>query len=143
MEDKARRRGHDENQASGLAEHGQPGGVAFVRATEARRVDDLQRRPGDLLRVVDFAKLLDPRLGDRGHGALSQMSLPRIGLHAGKPLEQRALAGTLVAYETDLHGVFLGGIFGFQISDFRFRIWDWGSGSGTGDSGFPNLKSEI
>ena len=50
-----------QHQAAGLANLGQPGGIALVRAAQAGRVDQLQRGQRDLLGMIDRAELFDPR----------------------------------------------------------------------------------
>ncbi len=95
--------GHDEHQAAGLADHRHSGGVAFVRPAEARRIDQFDGRHGDLFGVIDLAELFDPRIRDRRHGALPGMRHGRIGRYARQPMEQSALARSLITDQTDFH----------------------------------------
>ena len=55
--------------------------------------------------MVDLAERLDARVGDGGHGALAGVGQRRIGRHARQPVEQRALARSLIADQSDFHGL--------------------------------------
>ena len=61
----------DEHDAARLAERAELGGVAFVLAVQARRIDDFDGRLGDFFRIVDFAELGDARIGNGRHRALA------------------------------------------------------------------------
>ena len=95
--------GDDHHQAAGLANHRQPGGVALVRAAQARRIDQFDRRQGDLLGVIDLAELRDARLGDGRHRALAGVGQRGVGGHPAEPMEQRALARPLISDQSDFH----------------------------------------
>ncbi len=94
-----------------------------MRAAEAGRIDQLERGDRHFLGVINLAERLDARLGHGGHRALRGMRERRIGLHAGKPFEERALAGTLVTDDADFHGGWgLGaGVWGLGSSKLCFE----------------------
>ena len=78
-----------------------------MRAAEARRIDEFERGQRDLLGMIDFAERLDAFVRHDRHRALRSMGQRRIGLDAGEPFEQRALAGALITDDANLHGSLL------------------------------------
>ena len=96
--------GHHQHQAAGLADQGQPGGVALVACGSGPACRPVRGRPAS----PSSAYRSCTAASTRGSGTAA-MALWRgvrqggIGLHARQPLEQRALARPLISDQTDLH----------------------------------------
>jgi hypothetical protein len=95
--------GHDHHERPCLANGRQLLGAAFMRAAQAGRIDNFERRLRDLLGLIDFAKLRDSRLWNGRHRALRGMRESRIGRDARQPVEEGALARSLVTDNSYFH----------------------------------------